>query len=69
MPFAPGRKFGNRPGIGFSGVRVSDVGSKEFDEPFGCLGCGGEEGGEFPCGRDGKLDGVFHVRPLLNNKV
>ena len=69
MPFAPGRKFGHCPGIGLSRIGVANVGSEEFDKPFGCVGGRCEEGGEFPCGRDGKLDGVFHGRPLLTKDV
>ena len=69
MPLAPGGKFSDRPGVGLSRIGVANVGGKEFDKPFGCIGCGGEKGGEFPCGRDDKLDGVFHVCSLLDNDV
>lgn len=69
MPFAPGRKFGNRPRISFPGIRVSNVGGEEFDEPFGRVGRRGEKGGEFFCGWYGELDGGFHICPLSNNTV
>ena len=35
MPFAPRRKFGDRPGIGLACVWVANVGGEERDEPFG----------------------------------
>ncbi len=46
MALAPGRKFGNGPGIGLACVRVADVGGKEGDEPFGGFGCRSEERGD-----------------------
>lgn len=69
MPLAPGRKFGHRPGIGFSSVRVSDVGRKEFHEPFGRVGRRREEGGE--CSGTGycELYAVFHGFPLPTSNV
>lgn len=63
MPLAPGRKFCDRPGVGLSRIRVSNVGGKEFDEPFGRVGRRCEKNGEFPRGWYCELDCVFHVRP------
>ena len=61
MPFAPGGKFCDRPGIGFACVWVANVGGEEFDEPLGCIGCRCEKGREVPGGWYGKLYCVFHV--------
>ncbi len=66
MPLAPGRKFCDRPGIGFARVWVANVGGEEFDEPLGRVGRGCKESGEFSCGWYGKLYWVFHVRPPTN---
>ena len=46
MSFAPGRKFGNRPGVSLSRIRVANVGGEELDESFGRVGRRCEERGE-----------------------
>ena len=51
MPLAPDRQFCDRPGVGLTCIRVSNVGGKEFDEPFGRVGRRSEKGGEFPGSR------------------
>jgi hypothetical protein len=48
MPLTPGGKFGDRPGVGFSRVRVANVGGEEGDKPFGRLGRRREERGRRP---------------------
>ena len=69
MPFAPGRKFRDRPSIGFPSIRVSNVGGEEFHEPLSRVGRRCEKGGEFPRARYYYLHGVFLSCSLLNSSV
>lgn len=69
MLFAPGRKFGDRPGIGFPSVRVADIRRKEFDELLGCGGRRGEEGGERSGFRNRELNSLCHAVPYRHISV
>ena len=60
MSFAPGRKFGNRPGVSLSRIRVANVGGEELDESFGRVGRRCEESRECSGAGYGELYSLFH---------
>ena len=69
MLVAPGRKFGDGPGIGLACVRVTDVRGKELDKLLGCMRGWSKEGGERSCAGNGELCFVFHGCPLPKRHV